>query len=254
MLEHLHPNDTGYFELAWTFYEVLRDKLSATGAPDLSAERDKNAYFEAIHLTQLDHFMVRHRLHVLTRSWPFVREPRRDIYRDYIFEGFIDSLAFDVARNNKRWDEAKVELGDYYLMRGELDSMLAEYRGLMRDQPFNDSPFLIAAQQLLDRNRLDEAYPYLLHAHEISPSAFTYKMLGAIYVDRRDFESGIVFLEESLKLAPSDAQALFNLSGAYAQSGELEKALDLADELIAINPSFPGAQAWKSQLESILNR
>jgi len=198
--------------------------------------------------------MVRHRLHVLTRSWPFVREPRRDIYRDYIFEGFIDSLAFDVARNNKRWDEAKVELGDYYLMRGELDSMLAEYRGLMRDQPFNDSPFLIAAQQLLDRNRLDEAYPYLLHAHEISPSAFTYKMLGAIYVDRRDFESGIVFLEESLKLAPSDAQALFNLSGAYAQSGELEKALDLADELIAINPSFPGAQAWKSQLESILNR
>ncbi|KPP95144.1 MAG: Cytochrome c biogenesis factor [Bacteroidetes bacterium HLUCCA01] len=254
MLEHLHPNDTGYFELAWTFYEVLRDKLSATGAPDLSAERDKNAYFEAMHLTQLDHFMVRHRLHVLTRSWPFVREPRRDIYRDYIFEGFIDSLAFDVARNNKRWDEAKVELGDYYLMRGELDSMLAEYRGLMRDQPFNDSPFLIAAQQLLDRNRLDEAYPYLLHAHEISPSAFTYKMLGAIYVDRRDFESGIVFLEESLKLAPSDAQALFNLSGAYAQSGELEKALDLADELIAINPSFPGAQAWKSQLESILNR
>jgi len=254
MLEHLHPNDTGYFELAWTFYEVLRDKLSATGAPDLSAERDKNAYFEAMHLTQLDHFMVRHRLHVLTRSWPFVREPRRDIYRDYIFEGFIDSLAFDVARNNKRWDEAKVELGDYYLMRGELDSMLAEYRGLMRDQPFNDSPFLIAAQQLLDRNRLDEAYPYLLHAHEISPSAFTYKMLGAIYVDRRDFESGIVFLEESLKLAPSDAQALFNLSGAYAQSGELDKALDLVDELIAINPSFPGAQAWKSQLESILNR
>ena len=122
---------------------------------------------------------------------------------------------FDVARNNKRWDEAKVELGDYYLMRGELDSMLAEYRGLMRDQPFNDSPFLIAAQQLLDRNRLDEAYPYLLHAHEISPQCFYVQDAGCnLCLTVAISSPGIVFLEESLKLAPSDAQALFNLSGA----------------------------------------
>ncbi|MCC5925153.1 MAG: hypothetical protein JJU41_01215 [Bacteroidetes bacterium] len=254
MLEHLHPNQRGYFELAWQYYETLASENFLGFSADISLQREKEYYFDGMHLTDLDHFLVKHRLHVLTRSWPFVQEPRRDIYRDYVFENKIDSLAFDIARSEIRWEQAKVRLGEYYLNRGELDLMLAEFRGLMRDQPFNESPFLIAAQQLLDRNRLTEAYPYLRHAHGIVPSAFTYKMIGAIYVDKRAFEMGIEYLEASLELSPRDAQALFNLSGAYAQTGELQKALEIVNELISFNPSFPGVQAWKSQLESIMNQ
>ena len=251
MLEHLHPNHIGYFELAWQYYESLAETGFLGHEADVTRQREKSAYFEGMHLTDLDHFLVKHRLHVLTRSWPFVKEPRRDIYRDYVFVNNIDSLAFDVARGELRWEQAKVRLGEYFLNRGELDLMLAEFRGLMRDQPFNESPFLIAAQQLLDRNRLVEAYPYLRHAHGIVPSAFTYKMIGAIYVDRGDFRAGIEYLTESLRRAPRDPQAMFNLSGAYAQTGELDKALEIVNELISFNPGFPGVQAWRSQLQSL---
>jgi tetratricopeptide (TPR) repeat protein len=254
MLEHLHPNDFGYFELAWQYYESMTNANFLGFQADRSLQRDKQHYFEGMHLTQLDHFLVKHRLHVLTRSWPFVKEPRRDIYRDYVFENYTDSLAFDIARNELRWEQAKVRLGEYYLNRGELDLMLAEFRGLMRDQPFNDSPFLIAAQQLLDRNRLNEAYPYLRHAHNITPNAFTYKMIGAIYVDRRQFQKGIEYLQASLERAPRDAQAMFNLSGAYAQTGEIEKALEIVNDLISFNSAFPGVQAWRTQLEAIQNQ
>ncbi|MCH8495733.1 MAG: GDSL-type esterase/lipase family protein [Balneolales bacterium] len=254
MLEHLHPNDRGYFELAWRFFESIDETNFVGHEADRSKIHPKEHYYEGMHLTELDHFVIKHRLHVLTRSWPFEREGRRDVYRDYVFEGRIDSLAFEIVSNQKRWDVAKVELGDYYLRRGELDNMLAEYRGLMRDQPYNESPFLIAAQQLLDRNRLEEAYPYLRHAHNIDPSAFTFKMIGAIYVNQGEFARGINYLESSLERSPRDGQAMFNLSGAYGQMGEIEKALEIVNELVSFQPSFPGAMSWKAQLEAIQNR
>jgi tetratricopeptide (TPR) repeat protein len=254
MLEHLHPNDRGYFEMGWMYADAFLGHTFSGFYVDGTLVRDKEHYFKAMQLTELDHYIVRHRLLILTRSWPFVREPDRNIYRGYVFSGMADSLAQRVVANQIRWDEAKVQLADFHLERGEIDLMLAEYRGLMRDQPYNETPFLVAAQQLLDRNRLADAYPYLQHAHRIVPSAFTYKMIGAIYVDRGELVPGAEMLEESLRLRPGDTQAMFNLSGAYAQMGDLSRALDIVEEIIHLQPTFPGVVSWRNQLQSIIRQ
>jgi tetratricopeptide (TPR) repeat protein len=254
MLEHLHPNDRGYFEMGWMYAEAFRENNFLGFPADADLVRDKEHYFNFMHLTELDHYIVSHRLLLLTRSWPFVREADRNIYRGYVFSGIADSLAQRVVANQLRWDEAKVAMADYHLERGEIDLMLAEYRGLMRDQPYNETPFLVAAQQLLDRNRLADAYPYLQHAHRIVPSAFTFKMIGAIYVDRGNHAVGAEMLEESLRIRPNDTQAMFNLSGAYAQMGDLPRALEIVEEIIRVQPTFPGVGPWRDQLQSIIRQ
>jgi tetratricopeptide (TPR) repeat protein len=254
MLEHLHPNDRGYFEIGWLFAEAFLGYKFSGFPVEANLVRHKEHYFRGMHLTELDHYIVRHRLLILTRSWPFVREADRNIYRGYVFSGIADSLAQRVVANQIRWDEAKVAMADYHLERGEIDLMLTEYRGLMRDQPYNETPFLVAAQQLLDRNRLDDAYPYLQHAHRIVPSAFTYKMIGAIYVDRGQLALGAEMLEESLRLRPGDAQAMFNLSGAYAQMGDLNRALSIVEEIMRVQPTFPGLGPWRDQLQTIIRQ
>lgn len=252
MLEHLHPNSRGYFEIGMAYFEAIKEHGLAGKNVDLNRLDSHEGYYKRMALTEFDHNIVEHRLRILTGSWPFVRDGSAFSFQNYRFKDVTDSLAYEVVRNRIRWDQGKVALGEYYIQQGQYEKMLDEFKGLMRDQPYNDSPFLISAQMYLERGRLSEAKPYLLHAHSIEKSAYTYKMLGAIEVDARNFAEGIQLLEESLNLNPRDTQALFNLSGAYAQIGDIQKGLEIVDDLLSLNPNFPGAQAWKNQLETLI--
>jgi lysophospholipase L1-like esterase len=252
MLEHLHPNSRGYFEIGMAYFEAIKEHGLSGKNVDLSRLDSHDNYYNRMALTDLDHNVVEHRLRILTGSWPFVRDGSAFSFQNYRFKSVEDSLAYEVVRNRLRWDQAKVALGEYYIQQGQYQKMLDEFKGLMRDQPYNDSPFLISAQMYLERGRLSEAKPYLLHAHSIEKSAYTYKMLGAIEVDEGNFAEGIQLLEESLQLNPRDTQTLFNLSGAHAQLGDLQKGLEIVNELLSLNANFPGAQAWKNQLETLI--
>jgi tetratricopeptide (TPR) repeat protein len=254
MLEHLHPNAEGYFQIGMAFATAFKDAGFLGQTVDISRWRSDNSYFDRMYLSDFDHKVVEHRLRILTGNWPFVKSGPGFRYNNYRFTSVEDSLAFEVVNKNLRWDAAKVKLSEIYLDRGNPEKMIYEYRGLMRDQPFNDSPFLLVGQYMLDQGKLDEAEPYMLKAHALSPTAYTFKMLGAIEVNRGNFSKGIELLEASLSIRADDTQALFNLSGAYAQNGDLNKGLELATELVSISPNFPGAQQWKAQLETLLSR
>lgn len=254
MLEHLHPNAMGYFHMGMAFAHALKEADFLGNNADLSLWQTDKTYMDRMYLSDFDHRVVDHRLMVLTGSWPFVKTGQGFKYSNYQYKSPEDSLAFLVVNQNLRWDAAKVKLSEIYLDQGQTDKMIYEYRGLMRDQPFNDSPFLIVGQYLLDQGKLDEAEPYMIKAHEINQSAYTFKMLGSIQVNRGEFVEGAALLEQSLALNPNDAQAMFNLSGAYAQSGDLSKALEVVNKLVTLSPNFPGAQQWKAQLEAINSR
>lgn len=251
MLEHLHPNAVGYHRIGVAYYEAIRDAGFLGRSADPTRVKPDGHYLRAMEQTELDERIVAHRLMILTRNWPFVKEGPPFRYMNYRPVSVPDSFAFRVVNNLMRWDEAKVELGEHYRRGGQTDLAIAEFRGLMRDQFFSDSPFVFGARVLLDAGRLAEAEPYLRKAHGMEASAYTYKMLGAIEVDRRNFAEGIRLLQESLKQAPNDPQTLFNLSGALAQSGDLPKALEIARRIQRGTPNFPGIQAWVAQLERL---
>jgi tetratricopeptide (TPR) repeat protein len=252
MLEHLHPNQKGYFHIGMAFVDAFR-QADFLGQPvDVTLMKSEQDYSDEMYLSEFDHLIVEHRLRILTSSWPFVKNGPPHRYRAGNFKNVEDSLAFEVVYNKLRWDAAKVQLSEYYIDTNQPEKMLYEFRGLMRDQPFNDSPFLISGQYYLDQGQLATAKPFLQRAHEISPTAYTYKMLGAIEVDAGNFADGIQLLEQSLAIQPGDTQAMFNLSGAYAQVGEIDKGYKIASELVNMNPSFPGAQEWKSQLQRVI--
>jgi tetratricopeptide (TPR) repeat protein len=254
MLEHLHPNSKGYFHIGMAFTKAVRDADFLGFTADVTRWQSEQDYYDRMYLSDFDRRVVDHRLMILTGSWPFVKSGPGFRYNNYQFQSPADSLAFLVVNQNLRWDAAKVKLSEIYLDQGRPDKMINEYRGLMRDQPFNDSPFLIIGQYLLDQGQLNEAEPYMLKAHEINANAYTYKMLGAIQVNRGNYAKGAELLEVSLSMNPNDAQALFNLSGAYAQVGDISKSLEIVNQLLAISPNFPGAQQWKGQLQTIISR
>lgn len=254
MLEHLHPNQTGYFLMGKTFAESLLRDLEKKGLTENELS-DLDPYFDQMYITDFDKRIVHHRVRTLKQGFPFVTDPQGDDYQyNYKPENVLDSLTFEVVHENKRWDAAKVELARYYREQGQTDQALQEYFGLIRNQPWNDSPYVFAARIYLDRNDFENAEPLLLKAYELAPKeAFTTKMLGAIELNKGNVEEAIRLLEESRNLNPDDPQMLYNLSGAYGTNQEFQKALEIANKVSDINPNFPGIQQWKQQLTQIIN-
>ncbi len=250
MLEHLHPNRTGYFQIGKSFYEAV----AASGILDLEADyqalRSWDKYFDGMKISELDERIAYHRVRLLTGGWPFVTGPSPDGYPDaYEPDNRIDQLAFAVVHTNLRWDQAKLDLADHYLELEYPELALAEYKSLIRDQPYNHSPYVYAGRVLLQLlNDFERARPHFENAWRINPSNYVARMLGSIEVNDGNYERGILLLERALELNPNDAQAMFNLSGAQALSGDLETAYQTARTLEQIQPDFPGLQEWIGQL------
>lgn len=250
MLEHLHPNQQGYFLIGKAFSTAILEDLN------IKPSQDINAYKDRMYFSDFDHRIAWHRVETLKQSFPFVLGEKPEPYfRSYKTKDIADSLAFRTVHSTLQWDKAKVELADYYLKTGQPDKAVLEYLGLIRNQPWNDSPYVFAARIYLDQNNFDAAEPFLRKAYEINPNdAFITKMLGAIEVQKGNPLKGIEYLEASRAINPNDPQMLYNLSGAYGTSRQFEKALEIADQVIQINPNFPGIQAWRQQLVTILRQ
>lgn len=256
MLEHLHPNQYGYFLIGISFYDAMKKAGFLGLESDISAERTWDEYFERMFVTDLDHRIAHHRVQLLTSGWPFVVEPDPNSYpRNYEPVDFIDQIAFDVVNASKRWDEAKLEIADFFIENGEYEKAVMEYEGLIRDQPYNDSPYMFAGRVLLQiLNDFERAKPYFENAWRINPSNYSARMLGTIEVNDGNYARGIVLLNKAIELNPNDIQAMFNLSGAQALNGDLQKAYETAKKLEELQPAFPGLPDWIVQLENQLRR
>lgn len=274
MLEHLHPNAKGYFLMGASFAQAMleNERLAEWVHPPLNNKESERqtgnglieqnlikqefeAYEQGMYLSDFDHRVAYHRVRTLKQGFPFVLSNNARPYQQgYKPTGPSDSLAFLAVHASKSWDESKVELGGIYERNNEPEKAFLEYLGLIRNQPWNDSPYVFAARVRLNQNNFEAAEPLLEQAYSIQPKeGYTTKMLGAIMVQKGDLERGITLLLESRALSPRDPQMLYNLSGAYGLNKNYTKALEIAEEVIAINPNFPGIQQWKAQLQRALN-
>lgn len=274
MLEHLHPNAKGYFLMGASFAQAMleNERLAEWVHPPLNNKESERqtgnglieqnlikqefeAYEQGMYLSDFDHRVAYHRVRTLKQGFPFVLSNNARPYQQgYKPTGPADSLAFLAVHASKSWDESKVELGGIYERNNEPEKAFLEYMGLIRNQPWNDSPYVFAARVRLNQNNFEAAEPLLEQAYSIQPKeGYTTKMLGAIMVQKGDLERGITLLLESRALSPRDPQMLYNLSGAYGLNKNYTKALEIAEEVIAINPNFPGIQQWKAQLQRALN-
>lgn len=255
MMEHLHPNLHGYF-LMGKFYAqaVLKYPEWQT-----SLEKDNvgtwDEYDKKRHLTTLDSLIGAHRIRVLMSSWPFVPLDQMPVATPK-YEPFsaADSLAWHVVNKGMTWEKAKVSMADHYRKTGRENMALAEYFGLMRDIPYNDSAPKMASQILMNQQRFSEAKSVLLTAYNIKPTEYTCRMLGSIEVNDKNYDKGIQYLKQALSFDPDDKQSLYNLSGAYALTGDFDKAYDLAQRIYKIDPRYPNLQAWLQQLQNAIKQ
>lgn len=107
---------------------------------------------------------------------------------------------------------------------------------------------LLKFECLIKLNRIKEANAYLEYILEGDLSeadSYTFvKKIAYLYNDAESFETAIVLLEKALKVDNTNTNVLIELAYAYEMNGNMEKAIDITNRIIDLDPySF---DAWVS--------
>ncbi len=248
--EHLHPNQTGYHLMGKVFFEAIARAGFLGRTADPTRLRSWPVYYDRMELTEFDRRYAWHHIQALTTTWPFIaHEDPAGYPRSYRPHNAADSAAFEVVGKGRgTWPWAKFNLGGYYRSRGELQLALAEYRGLMRDQPENAAIRVYAADVLQQLRQFDHAGELLERAYALEPTAVTCYALGMSELGAGRYDRAVSLLEQSLQLRPDHPPALFGLSRGYALKRNLRQARAYADRLATVSPGFAGLQEWQAEL------
>ena len=248
-LEHVHPNADGYLLLGKTYFEALQRAGFLGRNADMTRLASWSEYRRRMSLTALDERIVHHTIKTITMRWPFVPLKAQQNYRGvYQPTDFTDSLAFEVSMGTVQWAQAKVAAARRFEARGQVDSAVSEYIGIMRREPQNEAPYRFAGAALLAANEPARARPFLERSYRIEPSAFTAYALGVIERQAGDPQRGIALLEQSLTLSPDNPAALYQLALSYAVTRDLQRARATAARLAMLQPGYPGLRPLASAL------
>lgn len=249
MVEHLHPNHEGYFLMGKVFFDTMAESNHENFSPNLSLLRDPDVYKREMYLSELDHRIVWHRVQALMNSWPFVDQPDPDGYpANYSPSNELDRIAINFSHGHTRWEEAKTNMARWYSDNGMHREAVDEIMGALRVVPYEEEAWRFAGW-IASRGEIhDEAIIFFETANKLRPTNLSYQSLGLIMVDLEKFDKAGPYFEEAFRYDRRDYDSLFNASVAYASAENYDRALQITEQLLQVQPNYPNLQQWRSHL------
>lgn len=251
MLEHVHPNLEGYFIMGRELCRAMRENAFIANNWDETKARPDSVYWQERGVTALDEEVAKIRIAVLTRNWPFVP---RDQAAPLVYQprNYLEQLAYAAWRREESWEKVHVLLAEDYEKRGELAPAAKEYEALILQTPSNVSPYLRAGLIYTQLQDYDRAQARLAKSLALEPTADACKILGAIWLNRRQPGQGVPYLQHALQLEPNDAQTIYNLTSAYLQLGQVENARAALARLERLAPGSDKVEQLQRGLNALL--
>ena len=252
MVDHLHPNLTGYKLLAKSFFEEMYKLNYLPPNPvKMPIEKQDSILNTEYPLTRLDSTLGEIEIVRLTRNFPFVPKgtPTYTI-TDYEASDFIDSVAKSTMLKQITWEEAHAKVAQWYWNKKDLENFLREIDAIIAERPYDYEPYDYLITKLISNHLYDEAKPYLEKLNYLKPSAFTEKWLGQIALNKNRFKEAIFYLNKSLKFNKSDPQVWYNLAGAYYNTGQMDQTINALKNCLRIAPNYKPARTFYESLKA----
>lgn len=252
MTDHLHPTFIGYRMMGKWFTDYL---LRYGYKPDgdmisVSPSRLDSITTIIYPLTRFDYLSAQYKVEKLKKGWPFVKNTLSAslVVRPTDSTDIEDVFAANFVNRGIGWEEAHVEIANWYRRHNRLGDYLKHMDALHFFAPYNDSPIRLAAETLISKNRLDLALRYLHRLEQMKPDEFTSKWLGIYYLAAGEPATALSFLQTSYQRNKFDAQMLYNFAGALLYNNQETRALDIIRECLKQSPDFPGAAEFERTL------
>ncbi|MDH3268615.1 MAG: hypothetical protein OEM46_07140 [Ignavibacteria bacterium] len=257
MTDHLHPNVRGYQLIGNLFFSAMKKYgyLPTNEPSDLEESTADSLVLAYYNFTPFDSTVADFRIKILKNDWPYIN-PQKKLPRNILIglNNLIDSLAIEVIDGRISREQARFKVASNYLKRNQFDEYAMEMAALIEEFPFIYKYYNITSRELISAGSFSRAYYFLKRGFDKKPDAFNSKWLGIIDLSQGFVDDAIKYLEESLRYDNKDAQTYFNITGAYAQKKEFNKAFESIKKCLQINPAFQRAEQIQQQLEAIINQ
>jgi tetratricopeptide (TPR) repeat protein len=210
MLEHVHPNVAGYFELASAFYAPLVDWL---GPPPVGVD-DAMARAE-IPVTEVDRLHGEYRLAMLKNDWPFVAERRPTE---------LPAAGNEIERISQQWFLGRVSWAE------AMNQALAAYQ-----QAGN---FGEAARVAVN---LAEAF---VNADDVQHAA------GLLLLRAGQPGRALRYLQRAARLNPEPIEYWLNVAQAQYGLGRREESIATLEQVLEEHPGEQRASYWLEVIRS----
>ncbi|HEY3369511.1 MAG TPA: hypothetical protein VGK10_01605 [Prolixibacteraceae bacterium] len=242
LTEHVHPNITGAFLLAESFYKAITDSKIIRNEVNAETVKSFNAFKRNYGYSELDSLIGKHRITNLKYHWPFRDETKeyidyRQIYRP---RGKVDSLAFNVMATQKlTLTDAHEYLADRYMKAGDYMKAYQEYNCLTKINPYRSLYFRKTADCLMKLNDLPEALRYFERSTEDGDESFyAHFRAGEICMIKNDFETAIVHFQKAQLTANKEEKekTLIKIYQSLHYLNRDSEGKDIAAYFKGINP------------------
>ncbi len=229
ILEHVHPNLTGYALMSDVFYAALKREhiLPADQVKEMSLPQ----LMDNMPITSVDSLAGVYKIAKLKGSWPFNGGGQQDSLPVGSEE---QKLAYDLAFEHTRWRDAMDELYSYYVSTNKLKKAKTVMEAMVLEYPMEGSLYERTANICGQLGDLENAAFYFRKAFALSPSPEISQTIFVIYLD----------LDEPGEAIPYLDYAIHNLADR-----RLTAVKEYAEEIIQLER----AAAKDSSAVSILN-
>ena len=124
----------------------------------------------------------------------------------------------------------------------DLDSALKRITKQIEISPANAELYQLLGRVHFVRKEMDQAEAAYLKAIEIDPKLVqAYMDLAQVYAVTRKFDKALVKLDEVIKMDPKNIGALMLSGILHQQEGDIPKAREAYEAVVALNPGFAPA-------------
>ena len=124
-----------------------------------------------------------------------------------------------------------------------------QYHQLCEANPNYVDGFVSYGKLLQDLRQYDEAIECMQHAAKLAPQDLDITdQLGRIYSDMGDIDASLTQFNAALLKEPKRLSSLEGSEHAYLETGKLDEAMRLCNEIIAINANLPTGYLLKSRV------
>ena len=138
-----------------------------------------------------------------------------------------------------------------YYQQGDINGFIRELNAVIEERPFFDQPYEYLTQKLVDKNQHNLALPYFYKLHSFKPEYYTYKWIGQINLNNKNYQTALDYLEKAVEYPEADYQTWYNIAGAYYYNNQIESAKFAIKKSLSLNPDNPLAKNFQLQLENV---
>ncbi|OQX95215.1 hypothetical protein B6I21_06565 [candidate division KSB1 bacterium 4572_119] len=248
MTDHLHPNVSGYFLMGKSFFHSIQQNYRWRKNEQFGSCDSDSVYWYKSGITALDLAEANFRIQILTNSWPFKDSvvTIENVNRDK--NNLLHLLAISVIKEEKTWEQAKVELAQSFIRNRNFENALWEYESLIKLTPYNSSPYIQAAKIHMHQRRFEQAAKLFKKSLQIEPTVIAYQGIGEAFFHQGQPGKSLPFLDKALSMEKNNPLTLFLLAKSLYRAGDLNQSIQYVEKLSSINPNFPGLNRLKQNL------